>query len=214
MKPARRLFFILLAVDLILIALHLIWGKQFDIFNLDGERTPAAYWSGAKLAAAAALAVGTGFLYRVKAEQWPWLAFAFLFLMLAFDEISELHENITYYLIVYLPAAPIFRHPTYNWIIFLSPVIVASFVFLALFVRQMKRESKRISHLMISGLGLFLLAILAEFANGAKSIHISPPLLVVIEEASELMAVNLFLISIFLLGKEKFSSVYQKRGSG
>lgn len=210
MTRTRRLFFSLVAIDLFLIALHLILGSKFDIFNLDGERNPAAYWSGTKLIAIAAIAAFNGFILRTKIEQLPNFAFAFLFLMLGFDEISELHENITYYLIVYLPASPIFRHPTYNWIIFLSPAILASFIFLSLFVRQMRRESKKITYMMIGGLCLYVVAIMAEFTNGAISIDSSNQALVIFEEASELMATNLFLISAYLLTRKKFLSIYQK----
>ncbi len=98
----KKFFFSLLAVNALLILLHVFFGARFDLFNLDRERTPGAYWSGLQLLAIAALSVGMVLLSSERVRRLLWGFFAFLFMSFGFDEISELHENITYYVSTYL----------------------------------------------------------------------------------------------------------------
>ena len=208
---SRKFFFTLIAINGALVLLHVFFGAQFDLFNLDRERTPGAYWSGAQLIAVAALSVGMLLLSSTRWRRVLWGIFGFLFMGFGFDEISELHENITYYVSTYLhiPIPTFFRSTTYNWLIILSPFIIAAFIFLIAFVRTLRRESG--GKILGFGIFLFLLAIFIELVNGLDASQQFYNALVVFEEASELLGESLALWGMLRIANDHFSRQYQKR---
>ena len=207
----RKFFLSLVGINILFILLHIFWGSRFDLFNLDRERTPAAYWSGLQLLAVAGLAVGMLLLSSIRWRQILWSIFAFLFMGFGFDEISELHENITYYVSRYLniPIPSFFRSTTYNWLIILSPLIIFAFVFLFSFVRTLVRE--RGGKMLGIGILLFLAAILVELGNGLDASLQFYKVLVVLEESLELFGESLALWGLLRIARDHFDRQFLRR---
>ncbi len=209
----RKFIFTIFGIDVLLILLHIFFGAQFDLFNLDRERTPGAYWSGAQLIAVAAFAVGMVLLSSTRRRRLLWGIFGFLFMGFGFDEISELHENITYYVSTYLhiPIPMFFRSTTYNWLIILSPLIIFAFVFLIFFLKTLQQENMLSRKLLLGGVFFFMLAMGFEFVNGLDASQQFYNALVVLEESSELFGESLVLLGMLRIASDHFDLQYQKR---
>lgn len=207
----QRFFITLLSVNTLLILLHIFFGDRFDLFNLDRERTPGAYWSGLQLMAIAALSAGMILLSASRRDKMLWGAFSFLFVGFSFDEISELHENITYYLSTYLHIPTIFRSMTYNWLIILSPLIIFAFVFLFFFLRTLRQENMLSRKLLSLGILFFLAAIGVELANGLDADQLSYFWSVVLEESLELLGETAVLLGVASIAHDRFDRQYARR---
>lgn len=207
----RKFIFTIFGVNAVLILLHILGGERFDLLNLDRERTPGAYWSGLQLLSVAALAVGMLLLSWTRGRRVLWALFALLFISFGFDEISELHENITYYVSTYLhiPIPTIFRSTTYNWLIILSPLIIFAFVFLIAFVATLRHE--RGGKVLGIGIFLFLLAIFIELANGLDASQQFYRALVVFEEGFELFGESLALWGMLTIAARHFDRLYERK---
>ena len=93
----KKIIIWLLIIDLLLVGLHLLWGDQIYIFNLDYELTIPAYYSGLKLVTIGGLMF---LIFKLASKRRDKILYFFLsafFTILAFDEISELHENLGEY---------------------------------------------------------------------------------------------------------------------
>ncbi|MDO8581998.1 MAG: hypothetical protein Q7S16_03920 [bacterium] len=211
MNNSKKFILFILGVDVLLVTLHIFFGARFDLFNLDRERTPGAYWSGAQLLVVAALAVGMILLSSTRWRRVLWGMFGFLFMSFGFDEISELHENITYYVSNYLhiPIPSFFRSTTYNWLIILSPFIIAAFIFLLTFVRTLRQE--RGGKILGLGIFLFLLAIFTELSNGLDVSLQFYNVLVVLEESLELFGESLALWGMLRIATDHFDNQFMRK---
>ena len=209
----KRWLFLLLAIDAVLIIAHILWGREIQLLNLDRERTPSSYYSGAKLVFISATA-WVGFMIVTRRwEKALWGLFGFLFLELAFDEISELHENITYYLSVYIHPSQYFRSPTYMWLVFLSPFIVAGFALLVTFARYAARQTKTLQLAVYAGIAFLFTAVSLEFLSGILKLPSFTRWSPVFEEASEMLGATCIAFAIFSLVKELFEKKYQKKAT-
>lgn len=209
----RKILFFLVSVNVLLIVLHIFFGARFDLFNLDRERTPGAYWSGLQLLAVAALAVGMILLSPTRWRKALWGIFGFLFMGFGFDEISELHENITYYVSTYLhiPIPTFFRSTTYNWLIILSPFIIFAFIFLFSFLKTLHQENTRSRKLLAVGIFFFAFAMVIELANGLDASQQFYNALVVLEEGSELFGESLALFGMLRIASDHFDRQYARK---
>ena len=151
-----------MAIDTALVVLHFFLGlgASLDLFHLDRERNIPAYYSGLQLISIAGLAFLMVLLSFGK-ERRVWGLFTFIFIALSFDEISELHENVTYYMLKVLsvPLPGLFRSPTHNWLFLFSPVIIAILVFFFRSIRGIHRISKIAQKLFIIGFIIFFIAL-------------------------------------------------------
>lgn len=202
---------ILLALDLFFVLLHIFFGSQFDLFNLDRERTPAAFFSAIQFIGSAYAAATLYVILRGRREKILFSCLSLLFAFMAFDEISELHENIAYYLIQYAPSFSFFGSKTAMWLIFLSPLIVSSFILIAIAIRKIARHALHLGFLLLSGTLFFGLALSLEFFGNSNGFQSLLPLLIPLEEAFELIGGTLFLFALASYAKEIFSTLYQKK---
>ena len=214
MSTTKKIFWTLIAFDIFFVILHLAFGERFDLFHLDRERTFVAYYSGAKLVAVAALGV-CGFLLSSGRMRLTWVVFSFLFLGLGFDEISELHENITYYAMAYgagvIEGASFFRSPTYNWLLILMPFMILAFVFLFWFSKTIFSLTQEGYRWFITSLGMFLFALSLEFIGGIFFFSFGPLKLFVIEEFVEMIATTSMVYASILVVSSIFARQYVRR---
>lgn len=212
-KKEKRIFFTLIAIDTALLILHFILGLgiSLDLFHLDRERNIPSYYSGLKLISVAALAFSLALLSARK-EQRMWGFFAFIFIALSFDEISELHENVTYYALkaLSLPLPGFFRSPTHNWLFLFSPFIVGVLIFFFKSIRAMRDLQKTARNLFISAFVLFFIALLLEFFGGIIRIPFYFRILAAVEEYIEMIGATCALSALFIIAQSRFISLYHR----
>ena len=206
---SMRLLFIFFGIDLFFIVLHLVLGASYDLFNLDRERTPAALWSAFQLAGCAYALLIITIASSQSIQRMLWTTAAIVFILLSFDEISEFHENIVYYLVTYIPPLPFLWSGTPMWAIFMSPLIIAVCGLLILVIRELFRHRRILGWCASSALSLFVIALALEFLGGIRSLESFLPVLVIIEEAFELAAESLFLFSLSIFARDRFFSRYE-----
>ncbi len=211
MKPIRRVTLILLTVDVALIALHVLLGGRFDLFNLDHERNFPSYFSGGQLIFIAAMSLGTLFLVHTRFQKILLGFNAFFFLMLGFDEISELHENVTYYLVKFVKPFGFLRTLTYMWLIFFAPFIVAGFAFFVLFLKKIIVGVTSAAAPFIAGVCCFAAAISLELGSGLIRNKLFHRFEIPIEEGFEMVGATLILASLLLVAGTLFEKTFQRR---
>lgn len=206
-----KFFFFFCAVDLLFVCLHVFFGSQFDLLNLDRERTPAALFSAIQFIGSAFAAAILFMILKKRSEKILFSATSFLLIFMAFDEIAELHENVAYYLVQYIPSFSFFGSKTAMWLVFLSPVIVGAFIMLGLVVWKIIHYSLRLGILMGGGLSFFGLALLLEFFGNNNGISSMRPYLVPLEEGLELLGGTLLLGALSSYATELFHALYQRK---
>ncbi|MEK7648979.1 MAG: hypothetical protein AAB400_03635 [Patescibacteria group bacterium] len=208
----KRFVVTIALLNILMIVFHLVLGDRFDIFHLDRERTFVAYFTGLQHVSIAGGGVVLAWLSRNRLHWFGWIAFSATFIFLGFDEISELHENITYYALTYGPQflhstlLP-FRSPTYNWLILFSPFIIAAVIFFVLWGAHIRNRQSRIYFFI--GTALFALAIGLELLGGFVKGSFIP--LFVIEESSEMFGATFFLWSVWEYAATLFSKQYERK---
>ncbi len=209
----KRYFFFLLAIDSILLILHFVFGigLSFDLFHLDRERNIPSYYSGLKLISIAALAFCI-FLLSPRKERLLWSVFTFIFIALSFDEISELHENVTYYAlkVLSLPLSGFFRSPTHNWLFLFSPFIIGILAFFFYSIRKVRDLSKATSRLLIVAFSLFAFALSLEFFGGIIRIPFYFRVLAAIEEYAEMVGATFAFVAILSVVHTRFTATYHR----
>lgn len=193
------------------IVLHMLFGAQFDIFNLDRERTPAAIFSALQFIATGYALCTLYFLSATRSQRMLWGSLGLLFVLLGLDEISELHENAAYYLVKYVPPFPFFQSGTPMWIVFLSPVILGALILLVIALRRVYADNWKAGRLLVGAVLFVLAALVLEFLGGAIVFQTLLPVFVVLEEGAELFAGAFFLFGFSLYAKEKFCAHFVKK---
>jgi len=105
--PARRLFLGLCGLLVFLLFMHgrivvidKLWQRElYRFFDLNGEGNFPAWVSGSLLLLTSGLAFLNYHLISFRKRgrnRWGWLALAVLFLFLSSDEVSGIHESLTY----------------------------------------------------------------------------------------------------------------------
>lgn len=210
----KKAFYYLLAIDIILVLLHVFFGENIYIFNLDNERTIPAYYSGLKLVSISFLAFLVFLLVKIKKsnlkESVIWFLLASFFIFLSFDEISELHENLGNYFLNIFNNYNIFEQDSFMWLIFLGPIILISLFFLIYFLWSL-RKKKSFNYILL-GIISFFLVLVFEFIGGLiiKSSDNFYKIIIILEEMMEKIGATLFFASFLYIFKEEFRKRYKK----
>lgn len=213
MKP-RSLFFFCVTLDIVLIILHILLSSSFSIFNLQYERTIPAYYSGLKLVVLAALSFCIALLVKKnKCDTFLWVGISTVFIFLAFDEISELHENITYYLLKYITPLEMFKLPTRMWVVFYLPFIAGGIGFFLTIAKKVLQEGKFFFYNILGGLLLFCNALVMELLDGMGIASVGMIPLFMIEELSEMIGASIFLFTLLLLFIKLFHERYSLKNT-
>jgi hypothetical protein len=160
------------------------WGVP-RLFDLDGERTAPAAWSGGLLAIAAFLAL------RVDAEvparpRWA-LGLAVFFAFMALDEVVEIHERLEYWTGV-------------DWEILYVPIALAGGIGWLLGVRACLRALPASALLLGAGAAWWLFSQTLEalqWDGGVKTADYMP--MMYAEEVGEMLGSGCFLLAMLAL---------------
>lgn len=91
----RQTFKVLLLLDLIIVLLHLLFGKNYPFFNVDFEQNLPTWYQSLKLLLFATLFFIFGFSKHIKLRLKSFiLPLAFFLAVLGLDELLQIHENI------------------------------------------------------------------------------------------------------------------------
>lgn len=214
-KRYLSVFAALLAVDVVLILLHVLFG--WSVINLDEEGTIAAWYSSVKLLS---LALLTGFIWRAERDgpdarlrrfAFLWLAVGAIFLALSVDETASLHERVARYVMKESSVGLDIRETvlggdatkdSFAWVLILSPFILGTIVFFLTFFYRRLYMARTGYVAALAGLSLFVLAVALE-----GTIYLTPSMkewssaellryrfFVGIEEGSEMLGSTLFLL--------------------
>ena len=171
---------ILISADLILIILHLLWMERISLINLEEEQNFATWYSSTKLLLIGIFSIvaylietpDLGAKLRLKHRKL-WLVMAVIFIGLSADETGTIHERLARYLMSHdfgqgIRQAIIGGDATkdaFLWVIFLSPLIIASLILFLMFFYTRMRHIKGLSPLIISGSFLFFLSLFYPLLN-------------------------------------------------
>lgn len=208
---SKKWLYRLLVIDVLLILAHIFWGEQVYVLHLDYERTIPAYYSGLKLVLISGLALTVFYLLERKREKIMWLLISLFFVGLAFDEISELHENLGEFFLGIANNFSIFEQSSFMWLIFLSPAILVVLFLLSYLVRSL--HGHQAFPYVLIGLISFCLVLVLEFIGGMiiKSCPSWYAATIIAEEMMEKIGATFFLFGFLQVFKKYFHQKYQKR---
>lgn len=210
---AARIFFFLLMLDTLFVVLHIFLSPYTDLFHLDRERNFPSYYSGLKLFVAAVFAAGVFFLSSRKSERAFWAVLAVVFVGLAFDDLTELHENIAYYALYVknLPFIPgLFRSPTHNWLFIFAPFFGVFGVYCLYAIVRLRFITGVARRLFFGGIAFLALALFLEFFGGIVRVPAYYKVLSVMEEFIEMIGATYLAVAFFLIARERFHSYYHR----
>lgn len=199
-----------LGVILFLVVLHSMFGARIDLLNLDRERTPAAIFSALQFIASGYALCTIFFLSETRSKKILWASLGITFVLLGLDEVSELHENVAYYLVEYVSPFSFFHSGTPMWIIFLSPLIVAVCIILAIAMREIRTCSRAAGRTLVWACMLVGVALALEFLGGVSTLDAFFPFFVIFEESAELVAGTFFLWGFSVYAKERVIESFKK----
>jgi hypothetical protein len=193
----QKILFLVILLDLILILLHLIWGRGISFVNLDLEYNLPTFYSGFKLVLIGSLAF-LGYLKNDLIDRAHyWLVLGAIFIYLGVDEVLELHERIAHYISnQFLSELGWYDNEVFYWTIIFTPLIILAVVFLITFYQKILASNSRSRKYFLFGLILFVLVIISEivggiFTNTNLGYHI-----MTLEESFEIFGTTFFLGAI------------------
>ncbi len=191
---------IVFILDIVVIGLHLLFGKEAPLLNLDGENTLPAIYSSLKLALVGSVAfiiffIGKKkFLYGMR-ESFLWVTFGLLFLYLSFDEFFSLHERTIEYLKPsFLLELGWFSNSVFYWVLLFSPLIALTLMMFYVFMKSFFKEYNK---LFLLGVISFSMVIVLEFIGGLLEGEIGYSVMT-LEESFEIFGTSFFLVSLLM----------------
>lgn len=194
----QNIFYSIILIDLILIFLHLIWGRNVSFVNLDLEYNLPAFYSGFKLVIIGSLALSTYFILtfskQLISQAWYWLVLGGMFIYLGVDEVLGLHERVAHFLSTeFLSELGWYDNEVFYWTAIFIPLIILAVVFLIYFYQKVLLVNSRSKKYFLIGLSLFALVIVLEVVGGIFSDSSLGYHIMTIEETSEIIGTSFFL---------------------
>ena len=197
---------------------HQLGLKQ--LFDLNGERNLASWFSSAILLTAATLLCSIGLACRARGERFTrhWLAMSAIFLVLAIDEVASIHELLTKPLRSELYLSSLFH---YAWIV---PGSIFALVFLFFYLKFLRELPVRTRWLfVISGAVFVGGAVGMEAIEGYYDVTYGHGgwgyvVLSTMEEVAEMLGISLFVFALMdymalHVPEVRISIVAENRGS-
>jgi hypothetical protein len=215
-KKHQRVFYLLLFIDLLIIALHLLFGREQFFFNLDHERNLPATYQSLKL-----IIFGLYFLFNINKANFSKkiksfiLPISLFFIALGFDELLEIHENI--YRIfeffgwlrpeVVVDISLEVGYRSSLWIIYYLPIVLLYFFWSGYWFQYFQTKFKK-SAWTISVTSLLLLIIMITELLGSSGIYSEDIYfqLITIEEIAEILFATMLVggtLQLFSFDKSK-----------
>lgn len=219
-NAAAKLIWILLAVDAVLIVLHILFG--WSVINLDEEGNLAAWYSSVKLLMLSVLCLRAHTREKTLRPSGRtaalWLLTGLIFLGLSADETASMHERLARFIMQESSVGLDISEgmlggdagkDSFAWVILLSPFIVAVTVFFAGFFHNRLKTCPAAWRCAAAGLLFFLLAIGMEatiyffpsFSDWSSAHTDWYRFFIGFEEAGELFGATLFILAFSIYGR-------------
>ncbi len=215
-----KILFIFLSLDLLIILLHLLFGR-FILFNLDFEANIPTIYQGLKLLIFAHLFAL--FIFRNEFKKFSWMVkfisiFAFLLtLFVALDEMAMIHENVPTFVMDFAPAQSIELNDTAResgydgsiWVIYYLPIFMTAAGLFLLQLKSLYKHLKLWVLVFIFAITLLILVPVFETFSTSGSYSENYNTLITVEESAEILGMTLISFSYykFLLVAGKYQEV-------
>lgn len=194
---------ILFLLDLLMIALHLLFASESDLFHLDRELNLPTFYQGVKLIVLGAVLMKALIARRLKF----FIPLSFILICLGFDEILMLHENFEVWIHTILPhvweamegLAAILGYNSSRWVMYLAPLIFAGAIYISILTFRVRRRFPSLLTFYLLGFALFAAAIIFEVYDSKPGW--SPEthnFLIILEESSEMFGASF--LGLFVMG--------------
>lgn len=193
----KKIFLLLLTVDIILLIVHIFLGRQINYFHLDFENNLPTIYQSSKLAIFGIVFFGVSLGGKIKKELKSFMFPLSIFIIfLGLDEYFQIHENI-YRIFEFFP----FLHPSkivdasmrlgYRsslWILYYLPGIILFFFWSGYWLRYFQSKMKNNFYpIMISSICLFTVLLSEVLSSTGTYSEIVYFALVTLEEFAEMI---------------------------
>lgn len=210
----------LLALDLIVVFLHIMLGNSNDFFNLDTEQNFPTIYQGLKLIITSTLAftlfyILLNFYQEIEIKiKIVWIPWWIIFLFLGLDEVGQLHESMASRSVLtennilerYILFFTRLGFNSASWLLLYIPIFLIFAVFLFIFLKYQYSNHKDEIIYLIVGVSMFFIVLIIELLNTNNNICSSNMYekLMILEEFFEMIGASLFMHFIFMMLR-KFS---------
>lgn len=205
----RKPLWLLLALDCIVLLLHILFAPHTEFFHLDFEENLPTYYQGFKLVFTGVLGCLLLLTKRFKKTSLPWTflaGIAVLLVAIGLDEMFQVHENI-YRLFENTPwlhpsnvvsFSESFGFRSSLWLLYYSPILLLVTLWMGYWLREIQLKKLSEFRILLSGLICFFLVICMEVLNSTGEFWgWQYQILVFIEEGCEILG-GTFLASFLL----------------
>ncbi len=173
LQKNRKIIISILILDVVIVLLHILFGKMSDFYNLDKEYNLPSFYSALKLISIGivSLAIFISTKNNLVRKKWQeiysWLSFGLLFVYLGFDEFFTIHEKtIDYLKPSLLMNLDWFSNQVFYWVPLFLPLIILALILFFYFIKTILTRLHLARNFFIVGASFFALVILSEFLGG------------------------------------------------
>ena len=198
---------IIFSLDVLIVILHIVFGKDNAILNLDGENNLPATYSFLKLVVVGIIAFVIFFTNGNKClRKWSksllWIPFGSLFIYLGFDELFTIHEKTIGYLEPsLLVGLGWFSNHVFYWVPLFLPLIILAIAMFYLLIKNLLEDFSLPRKLFIAGTVSFFMVIVSEFVGGFLEGGMGYAVMT-LEESFEIFGASLFLVGLLVYRKQ------------
>lgn len=200
---------IVLALDFLMVILHLAFGRNHAFFNLDLEQNLPTIYQGVKLIFISTLIFSNLYIliFSINRESIKsnliWLPLYAMFLFLGVDELSQFHESFTFR-VVSSGSEPIEEYMSFfdrldftsaTWLIIYIPLFIGFGIYTYAFFRTLVKRYKKEAVFLLVGVLFFLLVPILEYVNTSAEFWGTDRYesLMILEETCEMIGATFFL---------------------
>ncbi len=203
-----KLFIAFLALDIVLLAAHFMFGQQVILFNIDIERNiPTTYQSFKLILAGTTVAAVFAIAYfrNYFKSQLLLIPYALGFIYLALDEIAEIHENLAVMLQdmgftfteQYKDFFVELGFNSAHWLLFFVPLMIGAIIYLVFLAKHLHQQQIPKMYLMALAILSFACVPLVEYWNTSEISYLysfdQRNMLIGLEEFLEMLGATFFL---------------------
>jgi len=208
LQKNRKIILSIFIIDVVIVLLHILFGKVNDFYNLDKEYNLPSFYSAIKLISIGAISFVIFIFAKKKLvrkkwqEIYSWIALGLLFIYLGFDEFFTIHEKTIGYL---NPALLVklgwFSNHVFYWVMLFLPFIILALVLFYYFIKTILTRFHLVRIFFIVGASFFALVIFSEFLGGFMEGNVGY-VIMTLEESFEIFGASSFLAGSFIYFKQ------------
>lgn len=193
----NRLFFVLLSIDFLILLLHVLFGREQQIFHLDFEQNLPTFYQSLKLLSFGCIFFLLGWSKHVVPNLRAFIIPLSLFMVvLGFDELLQIHENIyrvfEFFDVLHpskvVEASMRVGYQSSLWILYYIPFIAIFVFWSGYWLKYFQSKSKNIAWIMsVSSLSLFTVLMTEILSSTGSYSQETYFWLITLEETAEML---------------------------